>query len=69
MLCLYHPLIEVILDVESVDINMLHPIMIHWVMSYAYGRLIITFDNNWSYIGDLQLVEEIFNPHYFVNSL
>ena len=53
MLRLQDALLKMVLDLESVDINMFHPVMIDRVMSNTDSRFIVAADVNWLHIGDL----------------
>ena len=55
MFSLDNALYNVILDIKSVYIDMLHPIMIHCVMSYTDCRLVIAADDNWFNIRNLKI--------------
>ena len=53
MLRLQDALLKMVLDVESVDINMFHPVMIDRVMSNTDSRFVVAADVNWLNVGDL----------------
>ena len=53
MFSLENALCNMILNVKSVNIEMLHPIMVDWVMSYTDCRLVIAADDNWLNVGNL----------------
>ena len=53
MLRLQDALLKMVLDLESVYINMFHLVMIDRVMSNTDSRFIVAADVNWLHIGDL----------------
>ena len=56
MLRLQDSLFKMILDVESVNINMFHPVVINKIMSDANSRFVVAADVNWLDVRDLQFV-------------
>ena len=42
--------------------------MVDWIMSEAYSRFVVTADDDRAFILDLQIVQYIFESHFFVNS-
>ena len=52
MICLQDALFEMILDVEPVNVYMLHSVMIHRVMGYINNRFVVAADYDWLDIGN-----------------
>ena len=56
MLGLDDAVVQVILNVEFINIHMIHPVMIHWIMCNADGRLVVAVDNDGLDVGNPEII-------------
>ena len=69
MIGLQDALLKMILNVESVNINMFHLVMTDKIMSYTDRRFVAAANVNRLDVRNLYFVQYILNPHVFINTL